>query len=281
MSILLPSVRPACTTPRPRRHCCCYFIVDASAARRPLGEQDTRFFSTPTRPVPYNPFPQCSSPRFDRPGPRNITLACLAAPRHAHGFPTTSFGSFPDPGPAPSASTPAGLHCHKLPPTVSYYLPPGRLNASYHHNHNFAPRPPASRILGTPLQGWLSVFHWRLSPGTSLLLRRWTPRSLPGSRATARQAPGLYLSLRPSFLLRCTKPASPLSSSPFCLDHPAAPSPQNRTRAEGRKEARKEGRGLRARACAFASRFRGHQGPPRRQLTSTRSIPRSKPDFSS
>lgn len=224
-------------------------------------------FSTPAKPVPYSPFPQDSSPRFDRPGPRNITWACLASPRRATptAFPQLLSAPFLAWAlPAPFASTPASLqarkpaslHCHKLPPTVSYYLPAARAPRTT-HNHNFAPRPPASRILGTPLQGCLSGLHWRHPPGFSLLLRRWTPRSLPGS---SRQLPtGPWTSVYDHhFSFGAPSLLPPLSPSRFFLDHPAAPSPQNpRGRKEGRNPGRKEGI-TRTRPCPLAQ---GKSGP--------------------
>lgn len=125
-------------------------------ARRSLGEQETHF-SRPTKSVPYNLFSRQSSSQFDRPGPRNITLACLAAPRHVHGFSHNFFRLLSLPWAL--RPLPPRLQACKLAVSqaaANYLLPPSRLNASYHQNHNFVARPPTSRVLGTPLLARLS-----------------------------------------------------------------------------------------------------------------------------
>lgn len=186
------------------------------------------------------------------------TLPWPALPRRATptAFPTTSFGSFPCLGPAPSASTPASLQacsvtsCRQL----SFTSQPSKRLV-----------PPEPQLCCTPTclprlghsTVGPSVFHWRHPPGISLLLRRWTPRSLPGSR----QLPtGPWTSVYDHHF-SFGAPSLPPHSLPHCSSSivPSPPAPKPR-RAEGRKEGTRGRKGLRARAFACARGSGGQSG---------------------
>lgn len=237
-------------------------LMPQRPAARPVNKTH---FSTPARSVPYSPLPQDSSPRSDRPGPRNITLPWpaspgLAAPRHAHGFPTTSFGSFPCLGPARAlclhARKPASLHCHKLPPTVTYYLPAARApRATTTTTLRRAHLPPAPWALHCRAVSLASIGDIRRGSLCFCDVGRHAPYLVavgncppaPGPQSTTIISPSVHQAYCP-----------PLSPSLFFLDHPAAPSPQNpRGRKEGRNPGRKEGI-TRTRPCPVAQ---GKSGP--------------------
>lgn len=252
-------------------------------AARPVNKTH---FSTPAKSVPSSPFPQDSSPRFDRPGPRNITLACLASPRRATptAFPQLLSAPFLAWAlPAPSASTPASLqarkpaslHCHKLPPTVSYYLPAAQApRTTATTTLRRAHLPPASWALHCRAVSLASIGDIRRGSLCFCDVGRHAPYLVavgncppaPGPQSTTIISPSVHQAYSPH-------------SHPHCSSSIIPPPPAPKTRAGGRKEGTQEGRkGLRARARVLW--LRGNQGPPRRQLTSTGSIPRSKPDLS-
>lgn len=270
---------PACATPRPRRHCCCYFIVDASEARRPLGEQDSLLHASQPSAVQSIPPVLPSSIRPAWPSEHYLGLPRRAAPRPrlSHNF----FRLLSLPGPCACAlcllaRTPAlsQAAANRLSPPSCLVTP--RATTTTTATLLRAQLPPAPwavhcRAVCLPLATFTGNFFCFCDVG------RHAPYLVIGNRLPA---PGLDLSLRPSFLLRCKKACLPtLSTLLFSLDHPAAPSPQNpRGRKEGRNPGRKEGI-TRPRPRLW---LRGHQGPFPAAIDLDR-VPSQdpKPDFSS
>lgn len=186
--------------------------------------------TSPRQPIQCRTIYSPGNPFLDPTGLALGTLPWPALPRRATptAFPTTSFGSFPCLGPAPFASTPAGLQacsvtsCRQL----SFTSQPSKRLV-----------PPEPQLCCTPTclprLGHSTVFHWRHPPGISLLLRRWTPRSLPGSRHLPT---GPWTSVYDHHF-SFGAPSLPPHSLPHCSSSivPSPPAPKPR-RSEGRKE---------------------------------------------
>ncbi|KAH8757551.1 hypothetical protein F5883DRAFT_155976 [Diaporthe sp. PMI_573] len=233
-------------------------------ARRPLGEQDTHT-SPRRRPGQCRSTHSPGPPVLDSTGLALGTLPWPASPRRATpaAFPTTSFGSFPCLGPARDP-LPLRLRACKL---ALSQAAANRLSPPQPSKRLVPPRPQLCRAC---LSSYLCFcVAGRHAP--YLVVGNCPPA--PGPQSTTIISPSVH---------QASQPPHPLPhSSSSIVPSPPAPKP---TRAEGRKEGAREGReGITRPRLCLCPRLRGRQVAPRRQSTSTstRPIPRFKPDFSS